>query len=142
MNRNSISKLKLQLVNDREIIWEIPLSISEWVKEDLETEIDGIERELDSFSNIFEALKNQNRMRMLCSLIEDKNHTLNFTDFIEKFNMNPKLVRENVLKLYYVGLIDKPGRGEYRLTKKGQFCFMMINLTLKKILDSIDDQTN
>ena len=138
MNRNSLSKLKLQLVNDREIIWEIPLSISEWVKEDLETEIDGIERELDSFSNIFEALKNQNRMRMLCSLIEDKNHTLNFTDFIEKFSMNPKLVRENVLKLYYVGLVDKPGRGEYRLTKKGQYCFMMINLTLKKILDSID----
>jgi len=138
LNRNSLSKLKLQLVNDREIIWEIPLSISEWVKEDLETEIDGIERELDSFSNIFEALKNQNRMRMLCSLIEDKNHTLNFTDFIEKFSMNPKLVRENVLKLYYVGLVDKPGRGEYRLTKKGQYCFMMINLTLKKILDSID----
>jgi predicted transcriptional regulator len=130
------------LVNDREIIWEIPLSISEWVKEDLETEINGIERELDSFSNIFEALKNQNRMKMLCSLIEEKNHTLNFTDFIEKFNMNPKLVRENVLKLHYVGLIDKPARGEYRLTKKGRFCFMMINLTLKKILDSIDDQTN
>lgn len=132
-------KLKLQLVNDGEIIWEIPLSISEWVKEDLEAEIDGIKRRLDSYSDIFEALKNQNRMRMLCSLIEDKNHTLNFTDFMEKFSMNPKLVRENVLKLRYVGLIDKPGRGEYRLTKKGQFCFMMINLTLKKILNSIDD---
>ena len=89
-------KLKLQIVRDEEILFEIPLIPMEWSKKQLKNEFRACEEDFQRISKIFDALSNQTRLRMMSRLIEEENHTMSFGDFMrdlnnaEKIFLNPK----------------------------------------------------
>ena len=48
--------LKLQLVRDGEVVFEIPLSPTDWPKEQLENELESLEDNFQRFSRIINSL--------------------------------------------------------------------------------------
>jgi len=75
-------------------------------------------------------------------IIEKKNRTINFTDFMRELNLNPKLVWENTKKLQESGLVVKVGRGRYQCSELGETSFMMISLAFRKLLQALEEIEN
>ena len=131
-------KLKLQIIGDGEVLFEMPLYLMEWPREQLENELDSFEAEFKKLSRIFTALSNETRIMMMRQLIQNKDHTVKFTDFMRDLDLNPKLVRDNTRKLSESGLIEKVGRGTYRCSQLGEPGFIMISLALRKLIETLD----
>ncbi len=127
-------KLKLFLVKDDEILFEIPLSTEDWPKERLEQELASFEREFDQFSRLFDALSHHTRLRMMKRLFEDEDLTLGFVDFIKDLGLNPKIVWEGTKKLREGGLMVKSDDGKYQCSEVGQAEFLMVSLALRRLL--------
>jgi DNA-binding transcriptional ArsR family regulator len=132
--------IKLQLVRDDRIICEVPLSMGDWRRRDLEDEIDEMRRGLQGFSRVMDALGNANRVRMVAHLFEDEDFTLSFKDFIEELGLNPKLVREHTSRLREAGFLDMPERGKYRLSPIGRIRFLAAGPAMMRILRELGDQ--
>lgn len=131
--------LKLQLVRDGETILEIPLSPLDWPKDELETEFKEFEDDLQKFSSIFDALSNQTRLKMMRSIVEAEDSTMNFADFMRDLDLNPKTVWENSKKLSDSGLLTKTGRGTYCCSEFGQSAFLTLSLALRRLLESLEE---
>ncbi len=134
--------IKLQLVRDNHVICEFPLSTDDWRRGDLENEIDSMQRELENFSKVMDALANVNRVRMVAQLLADDDYTLNFKDFIDDLGLNPKLVREHAKRLCDAGFLDTPERGKYRLSPLGRVRFLAAGPAMRRILRELVDQSN
>jgi DNA-binding transcriptional ArsR family regulator len=132
-------KLKLQLVQDGEIIFEIPLSPMDWSQEHLENEFNAIEEDFQRFSKIFDALAHETRLRMMKLVMEEEDRTLSFSDFMRGLDLNPKLVWENARKLKEGGLLEKVGRGRYRCSEFGESGFIMMSFALKRIRKVLEE---
>jgi DNA-binding transcriptional ArsR family regulator len=132
-------KLKLQLVENGHILFEIPLSPHDWARQDLEDEFKASEEDFEKLSQIFDALSHQTRLRMMKCLIEEKNRTMSFADFMKDLNLNPKLVWENSKKLEQGGLLEKTGRGKYCISQFGQSAFIMMSLALRHLIESLEE---
>lgn len=130
-------KLKWQLVRDGEVIFEIPLSPTKTSREAFISELDAFEEYFSRLSKIFIALSNETRWRMMKQLVRKRNRTISFSDFMRDLNLNPKLVWENTRKLSEGGLLNKIGRGQYRCSAFGEAGFIMINLSLKRLIDEL-----
>jgi DNA-binding transcriptional ArsR family regulator len=130
-------KLKLQLVQDGETIFEIPLSLEDWSKQDLEEELKENEESYERFSKIFGALSHETRLRMMNRLVGADDRTLSFGDFMQDLNLNPKIVWENSRKLEEGGLLEKTGRGKYMCSDFGE-TFMMMSLVLRRLIESLE----
>lgn len=135
-------RLKLQLVRNGEVLFEIPLSPTDWPKEQLENELEALETDFQRFSKIFDALSHTTRLRMMKRLIEKENHTANFADFMRDLNLNPKIVWENAKKLSEVGLLEKVDRGKYRCSEFGQRGFMLINFAFRHLMEALEEMEN
>ncbi len=132
-------KLKLQLVRDGEVLFEIPLSPSDWPREQLEDELDAFETDFQRFSKIFDALSHETRLRMMKRLMEEKDRTINFADFMRDLNLNPKIVWENAKKLREGGLLEKVDRGKYRCSEVGQRGFILMSFALRHLLEALEE---
>lgn len=132
-------KLRLQLVRNGEVLFEIPLSPADWPKEQLENELEAFEADFQRFSEIFDALSNETRLMMMRRLVEEKDHTMNFADFMRDLNLNPKTVWENTNKLSKVGLLEKVDRGKYCCSEFGQTGFILISLALKHLIEALKE---
>jgi DNA-binding transcriptional ArsR family regulator len=132
-------KLKLQLLEDDKVILEMPLSSTEWSKNELKNELESMEQDFQRFTKIFDALSNKTRLKMMKNLLEKEDKTINFGDFMHNLELNPKLVWENTRKLTEGGFIKKTGRGEYSFSEFGETGFMMISLTLRHVLDALEE---
>mgnify|MGYP000511475353 CR=1 FL=1 len=130
--------LKLQLVRDGKIILEIPLSPMDCPKEQL-AEFKSFEDDFEKFSNMFGALANQTRLRMMKRLIEEEDSTMNFADFMKDLDLNPKTVWENSRKLSDGGFLTKTGRGTYQCSEFGQSAFLALSLVLRRLLESMEE---
>ncbi len=130
-------KLKLQLVRDGEILFEIPLSPMDWSREHLRNEFKAIEEDFDRFSKVFDALAHETRLRMMKRLLEEEDRTVSFSEFMRDLDLNPKLVWENTRKLREGGLLEKIGRGTYRCSEFGESGFMMISFALKRLREAL-----
>ena len=131
-------KLKLQLVRDGEIVWEIPLSPTDWPKERLENELEALEDDFQGFSSIFAALSNDTRLKMMKRLMEEDDCTINFTDFMRDLHLNPKIVWENAKKLSEGGLLEKVDRGLYRCSDFGQRRFILVSFALRHLMEALE----
>ena len=131
--------LKLQLVRDGKTILEIPLSPLDWPKDQLETEFKAFEEDFQRFSNMFDALSNQTRLRMMRRLVEEDDSTMNFADFMKDLDLNPKTVWENSRKLSDGGFLTKTGRGTYHCSDFGQSAFLTLSLALRRLLESLEE---
>ena len=134
--------LKLQLVRDGKIILEVPLSPMDWPKDQLETEFKAFEDDFERFSNMFSALRNQTRLKMMRRLVEEEDRTMNFADFMKDLDLNPKTVWENSRKLSDGGFITKTGRGTYHCSEFGQSAFLTLSLALRRLLESLEEIEN
>jgi DNA-binding transcriptional ArsR family regulator len=132
-------KLKLQLVRDGEVLFEIPLSPTDWPREQLEDELDAFETDFQRFSKIFDALSHETRLRMMKRLMEEEDRTINFADFMRDLNLNPKLVWENAKKLRDGGLLEKVDRGKYRCSEVGQRGFILMSFALRHLLEALEE---
>ncbi len=132
--------LTLLLERDGEILLEVPLSPEDWQKKELKREVSQLLREVETCVKFHEAFTNENRVRMLKSLLEDDDYTIKFKDFRESLGLNPKLIRENALKLRDLGLLEYPRRGEYRLSKRGRICFMMTGVAMRRMLMTMEEE--
>lgn len=132
-------KLKLQLVRDGEVLFEIPLSPAEWSREQLEDELEAFEADSQRFSKIFDALSHETRLRMMKRLMEEEDRTMNFADFMRDLNLNPKIVWENAKKLREGGLLEKVDRGKYRCSDFGQRGFMLISFAFRRLMEALEE---
>ena len=134
--------LKLQLVKDGKIIFEIPLSPTDWPKDQLETELTAFEEDFQKFSSMFDALSNQTRLKMMRRLVQEENSTMNFADFMRDLDLNPKTVWENSKKLSDGGFLTKTGRGTYSCSEFSQSAFLTLSLALRRLLESLEEIEN
>jgi predicted transcriptional regulator len=132
--------LKLIIEEDGKTLLEIPLSPDDWQRRELMREIDQLRRDVRRNVQFYEAFTNANRIRMLHRLLERENHTLKFKEFMTDLGLNPKIIRENAVKLQNIGFVDSPSRGEYRLSKRGQLCFMMTVVAMRRTLQAIREE--
>jgi DNA-binding transcriptional ArsR family regulator len=131
--------LKLQLVQDGEVVFEIPLSLTDWPKEQLENELEALEDNFQKFSRIFAALSHDTRLRMMKRLMEEEDCTINFTDFMQDLNLNPKIVWENAKKLREEGLLEKVDRGIYRCSDFGQRRFILVSFAFRHLIEALEE---
>jgi len=132
-------KLKLQIVGDGKILFEMPLSLIDWPRERLESELDSLEADFERFSRIFTALSNETRFMMMKQLVEKEDRIVNFTEFMRGQDLNPKLVRDNTRKLSECGLMEKTGRGKYRCSDFGESSFIVAGLALRRLIEVLDE---
>jgi DNA-binding transcriptional ArsR family regulator len=135
-------KFKLQLVRDAKIVFEMPLSPTDWPKEELESEFKSAEENFQKLSKIFDALSHETRLRMMRRLLAEEDHTISFAGFMRDLNLNPKIVWENSRKLTEGGLIEKTGRGKYSCSELGQTAFIMMSLALRRLIESLEEMEN
>ena len=131
--------LKWQLVRNGDILFEIPLSPMNWPREELVSALNDFETEFQRFSKIFTALSNETRLMMMKQLIERRNRTINFSEFMRDLHLNPKLVWENTRKLKEGGLVEKIGRGKYRCSEFGETGFIMMSLALRRLIEALEE---
>jgi DNA-binding transcriptional ArsR family regulator len=130
--------LKLRLVRDGEILFEIPLSPEDWSKQALEEELNETGDSFQRLSKVFDALSHETRLRMMSRLVEADDRTLSFADFMQDLDLNPKTVWENSRKLEEGGLLEKTGRGKYACSEFGE-TFMMMSLALRRLIESLEE---
>ena len=135
-------KLKLQLVRDGEVLFEMPLSPMDWRQEERKVAFQMIEDNFQKLSKLFDALSHETRLRMMMHLVEEEDRTLSFADFMHNLNLNPKIVWENSKKLKEGGLLRKTGRGRYRCSEFGQTAFMMMSLALRQLMETVEEIEN
>ena len=131
--------LKLQLVENGRIIFQIPLSPMDWSRDELANDLNAFEANFPRYSKLFAALSNETRLRMMKRLIERKKRTVTFTDFMQDLDLNPKLVWENTRKLREGGLLVKIGRNGYRCSEFGETSFMMMSLAFRRLMMALDE---
>lgn len=132
-------KLKLQLVRDDEIIFEIPLSPVDWPRNQLESELKAFEEDFEKFSKMFDALSNQTRLRMMRRLVGEEDLTVSFADFMRDLDLNPKIVWENSRKLRDGGFLKKTERGKYSCSDFGQTAFITMSLALRHLIEALEE---
>ena len=133
------TRLKLLLMRDSDILFEIPLCMEDWPKDSLKNELTSFEREFHQFSKLFDALSHETRLRMMKRLFEDDDQTLGFGDFMKDLALNPKIVWESAKKLREGGLIVKSSDGRYRCSVSGQAEFLMVSLALRRLLQALKE---
>ena len=131
--------LKLQLVNDGEVLFEMPLSVERWPKDELKNELDRFEDDFEQFSEFFDVLSNEGRLRMMKQIFEDEDLTLGFSDFMRELNLNPKIVWESTRKLTGCGLLEKSEEGKYTCNRHGQAEFLMVSLALSRLMRALQE---
>ena len=130
-------KLRLLLVGNGKVLFEVPLSVEDWPKDRLENELISFEEEFDKFSRIFDALSHETRLRMMKRLFEDENRKIGFGDFMKDLDLNPKIVWESTKKLRDGGLLVKSEDGKYRCSELGEAQFLMLSLALRRLLQTM-----
>ena len=134
-------KLKLQLVRDGDVVFELPLSPEDWRKEMVEGEFRVVSGDFERFSRIFDALSNETRLEMMRMMLGEEGG-LSFADFMRGLDLNPKIVWENSRKLIEGGLVEKTGRGQYSCSEFGEKAFLMMSMALRRLiylLEEMDD---
>jgi|YelNatPaOPRAMG01_1025707.scaffolds.fasta_scaffold24232_5 predicted transcriptional regulator len=127
--------LKILLVKDGKTIFELPLTPTLWSCKKLKKELQ--ELDFEYFLKLFHALSNIYRLKMMMKFFEDYGLMLSFSDFMKEFNLNPKVVSENIKKLQECNLLEKSKDGKYKCSKIGEIEFLLISIALNRILKFI-----
>lgn len=134
-------KLKWQLVRDGDVVFELPLSPEDWRNEEVQKEFRVVSEDFKKLSRIFDALSNETRLEMMCRMLGEESG-LSFADFMRDLNLNPKIVWENSKKLIDNGLVEKTGRGQYSCSEFGERAFVLMSVTLRRLIDSLEEDAH
>jgi DNA-binding transcriptional ArsR family regulator len=134
-------KLKVQLVRNGEVLFEIPLSPTDWPRDQLESELEAFEASFQRLAKIFDVMSHKTRLRMMKRLVEEEDRTVNFGDFMKELDLNPKIVWENARKLSEGGFLERIGRGRYRCSDVGQSGFILMGIVLRHLMEALEDDS-
>ena len=130
--------LKIQLVSDNKVIYELPLSIDDWKHEALEEELDDLETDLNETLEIHDILSNETRVKLLCGNIRKIDSR--FTEFMEELDTNQKIISENLHRMMDMDLIKriqkKPRDIHYEPSELG-FASILTCLAMRKVMDEV-----
>jgi hypothetical protein len=126
-------------VRGDKVILEVPLSALNWSKEQLKTEFEAFEEDFEKLSNVFGALSNMTRIKMLRKILEKEDRTMNFAGFMHDLDLNPKTVWEHSKKLIDAGFLRKTSRGTFQCSEYEQSTFLTLSLVLSQILDALEE---
>ena len=129
----------MKLVRGDKVILEVPLSALDWSKEQLKTEFEAFEEDFEKLSNVFGALSNITRIKMLRKILEKEDQTMNFAGFMQDLDLNPKTVWEHSKKLIDAGFLRKTSRGTFQCSEYEQSTFLTLSLVLSQILDALEE---
>ena len=130
--------LKLMLVEDDKVLWEIPLNARQWDRTSLSREFDEMEGEMARFESLFNALANRGRMRMMRSFFRTTDRSMGFTELMNELGMNPKIVSDSTKRLRRSGFIEKDEEGRYRTTRNGEAQFLMMSVAMRRMLEILE----
>ena len=130
--------LKLMLVEDDKVLWEIPLNARQWDRRSLSREFDEMEGEMARFESLFNALANRGRMRMMRSFFDTTDRSMGFTELMNELGMNPKIVSDSTKRLRRSGFIEKDDEGRYRTTRNGEAQFLMMSVAMRRMLEILE----
>lgn len=136
--RSPLAKTTLMLVKGGDVVFEVPLSREERPRRLFEDEMRFIEEDMQQFSRLFDALSHRNRLRMMKLLVEEKDLTMGFSEFIRNLDLNPKLVWESTRKLGECGLVEKGANGRYRCSEFGEASFIMVSFVFKHLREMFE----
>jgi len=128
-------------VRDGDVVFELPLSPEDWRNEEIEKEFGVVSEDFKKLSSIFDALSNETRLKMMRRMLEEESG-LSFSDFVRDLNLNPKIVWENSKKLIDNGLVEKTGRGQYSCSELGERAFVLMSVTLRRLIDSLEEDAH
>ena len=130
--------LKLQLVKDDRILFEMPLGIGEWDRRELEEEIDEIEEEINNVEELHDLYSNKTRIKMLCEIT--RNLDPRFTDLMEELDTNQKVIYDSLQKMMKNDLVERierhPRNVHYRLSQLG-FASILMCAATQRVMDII-----
>jgi len=130
--------LKLMLVEDEKVLWEIPLNARQWDRRSLSREFEEMEGEMARFESLFNALANRGRMRMMRSFFDTTDRSMGFTELMNELGMNPKIVSDSTKRLRRSGFIEKDDEGRYRTTRNGEAQFLMMSVAMRRMLEILE----
>ncbi|MCJ7699499.1 winged helix-turn-helix domain-containing protein [Candidatus Bathyarchaeota archaeon] len=128
-------------MRDGDVVFELPLSPEDWRNEEVQKEFRVVSEDFKKFSRIFDALSNETRLKMMRRMLEEESG-LSFADFMRDLNLNPKIVWENSKKLIDNGLVEKTGRGQYSCSEFGERAFVLMSVTLRRLIDSLEEDAH
>ena len=128
-------------MRDGDVVFELPLSPEDWRNEEVQKEFKVVSEDFKKLSRIFDALSNETRLEMMRRMLEEESG-LSFADFMRDLNLNPKIVWENSKKLIDNGLVEKTGRGQYSCSEFGGTAFVLMSVTLRRLIDSLEEDAH
>jgi predicted transcriptional regulator len=131
--------LKLRLVDDDKVLWEIPLEAEQWDRRRLQREFDEMDQEIQRFESLFNAMANRSRMRMMRTFFVNSETPIAFTELMRILNLNPKIVSDSTKRLRSTGLIEKNREGKYQSTRLGEAQFLMMSVAMKRMLEFLEE---
>ncbi len=135
---NKLEGLKLLLIKNSKVFFEMPLSMKDWSRNQLEDELASMESEFSRFSKLFDALAHETRLRMMKRILEEEDQTIRFAEFMRDLGLNPKLVWENTRKLSEGGLLERVEKGRYQCSDFGRVEFVM-SLALRRLMEALEE---
>jgi len=123
--------LKLQLLKDGKVLFEMPLGMDEWDRRELEEEIEEIEEEINNVEELHDLYSNKTRIKMLCEITRSLDPR--FTDLMEELDTNQKIIYDSLQKMIKNDLVERverhPRNVHYRLSQLGFASILMCAAT-------------
>jgi len=139
LSKVKVMGLKLQLVKDNKIIFEMPLMMHEWDQRRLEEEIKEIEEEIEDIERLHDLFSNRTRIKMLCEIT--RRFDPRFTDLMEELDINQKIIYDSLQKMIKNDLVERierhPRNVHYRLSRLGFVSILMCAAT-RRIMEEIE----
>jgi DNA-binding HxlR family transcriptional regulator len=133
--------LKLQLVRDNKVIYEMPLEMSIWTRRRIEEELELVEGQIERVSAIHEMLSSGTRIRMLNRIIQ--NMDVRFSDLMNQLDANQKIVNENLQRLRSRRMISRhetnPREVHYTASRLGVASLLMMT-ALHRVMDELKEE--
>lgn len=133
--------LRLQLVKDEKVIYEMPLEMSSWTRRRIEEELELVESQIERVRAIHEMLSSETRIRMLNRII--RNMDVRFSDLMDHLDANQKIVNENLQRLRSRHMIRRhetnPREVHYTASRLGIASFLAMT-ALHRVMDELKDE--
>lgn len=131
--------LKLQLVKDDRIIFEMPLGLDEWDRHQLEDEINDFEDGIKDVEGFHDLYSNKTRIRMLCEITRRSDPR--FTDLMEELDANQKIIYDSLQRMMKNDLVERverhPRNVHYKLSQLG-FASILMCAATQRVMEEIE----
>jgi DNA-binding HxlR family transcriptional regulator len=130
--------LKLQLVKGNRIVFEMPLGLDEWDRNQLEDEINDFEDGIKDVEALHDLYSNKTRIRMLCEITRRSDPR--FTDLMEELDANQKIIYDSLQRMMKNDLVERverhPRNVHYKLSQLG-FASILMCAATQRVMEEI-----